>query len=166
MTPQGMCQPVSLRSVQQDCGDFGVTGPNPVGVIQPGSWCKSRDPLAVCGQTHWWTYRRHCGDCWGQGHGWTYRRHCGNARARVLTHEWVPPARATNPKNWRATDPSTGGHHPKNWTPSQLLFNLAGALVYSFLWNFFVWEVVALGRRLVWSLAVWRRRSGLPTSLS
>ena len=42
-----------------------VTSPKPVGgAIQ---LAPSRDPVAECGQRHWWTYQRRRGDCQGQG---------------------------------------------------------------------------------------------------
>ena len=74
-----------------------VTGLNPVGgEIQPA---QGRDPLAYCGQRHWWTYRQQC----------------VNAGARTLTHERVPSATATNPRTGgrptqepAGTIPSTG----------------------------------------------------------
>ena len=84
-------------------------------------------------------------ECWAQGYRWTYRRYCGNTGAKVLIHERVPPARATNPKTGgRSTQVPAGTPNTGlcvRYLP-QLFFNLAGALVFSFLWDFFVWEVV------------------------
>ena len=90
-----------------------VTGPNPCGWgNSAGELAWRRDPLAKCGR----------GGCRDQSTG----GRTGNiarmleprlpvdvlaalcdAGARVETHERAPPARATNP--------STGGHQPKNW---------------------------------------------------
>ena len=34
----------------------------------------------------------------------------------VLFHQRASPAKGDHPKNWRATDPSTSGHQPHNWS--------------------------------------------------
>ena len=97
-----------------------VTGLNPVGgEIQPA---QGRDPLAYCGQRHWWAYQRHRGECRGQSPVDVPAALCEcwgqdfDPRAGTLRN-------GDQPKDWRATDPRTGGHHPKYWTGSSLLFN-------------------------------------------
>ena len=37
----------------------------------------------------------------------------------------VPPARGDQLKNWRATDPKTSGHQPKNWSGRLYFFTLS-----------------------------------------
>ena len=95
---------VSLRKVQQDCGDFGSHRSKPrSGVIQPGSWCKAG--------THWLsvgngTPAALC-ECQGPESG--------------LTSGHLPQGR---PTQGLAGDrvPKTGGHHPQNWTGTSLFF--------------------------------------------
>ena len=53
-------------------------------------------------------------ECWGQG----------------LDPRAGTPRKGDQPQNWRATVPRTGGHHPKNWTGTSLLFNLDRSLLY------------------------------------
>ena len=84
---QGMCQPVSLRNVQQDCGDFGGHRSKPrgwgnsareAGVRQGPTgleWARALlDVLAAL-----W-------ECWDQGYRCTYRRCLGNVGPALLVH--------------------------------------------------------------------------------
>ena len=52
----------------------------------------------------------------------------GMRRCQLLekSNERVPP-RGDQPKNWRATNPRTGGHQPENWQAA-LLFNIDGVI--------------------------------------
>ena len=109
MMPQGMCQPVSLRNMQKDCGNFGCHRSKPCGWGNSArELAQGRDPLALCGQRHWCTYQRHRGDCQVQG----LDSRAGTSR------------KGDQFQNWRATDPRTGGHPPKNRTGTSLFFNL------------------------------------------
>ena len=54
---------------------------------------------------------------------WTYQRRRGNAGTVVQLTSGHHPQRA---QNWLATDPSTSGHQPHNWSGRRLLFNLVG----------------------------------------
>ena len=40
----------------------------------------------------------------------------------VLIHQRAPPAKGDHPQNWRATDPSTSGHQPHNWSSRRFFF--------------------------------------------
>ena len=42
----------------------------------------------------------------------------------VLIHQRAPPAKGDHPQNWRATDPSTSGHQPHNWSSRRYFLNL------------------------------------------
>ena len=55
---------------------------------------------------------------------WTYQRHRGDAGTMVLIHQRAPPAKGDHPQNWRATDPSTSGHQPHNWSSRRYFLNL------------------------------------------
>ena len=81
----------------------------------------------------------------------TYQRHWANAGAKVVSHWRVPPQGRPHHPNWRATDPSTGGHQPPNWKGTALLFNLVGDLKF--------WQV---GISMVSEDAGWTS-SGMPT---
>ena len=53
---------------------------------------------------------------------WTYERHRGNAGTMVLIHQRAPPAKGDHPQNWPATDPSTSGQQPHNWSSRRFFF--------------------------------------------
>ena len=59
----------------------------------------------------------------------------------MLDHERVPSARATNPQNWRATDPSTGARQPKKLDSPPIVFDLGGVLKLWQVGTFMVSEV-------------------------
>ena len=42
----------------------------------------------------------------------------------VLIHQRAPPAKGDHPQNWRATDPSTSGQQPHNWSSRRFFFFL------------------------------------------
>ena len=42
----------------------------------------------------------------------------------VLIHQRAPPAKGDHPQNWWATDPSTSGHQPHNWSSRRYFFNV------------------------------------------
>ena len=127
---------VSLPKMQQDQGDFGSRRSKPHGgVIQPGSWLRAG--------THWpsvgnGTGARTSGVPEIAGTRDTGGR-TGNiaemlgprlpvdvpAALRECRGQGTDPRAGTprkgdQPKDWRATDPRTGGHHPKNWSLCQV----------------------------------------------
>ena len=42
----------------------------------------------------------------------------------VLIHQRAPPAKGDHPQNWRATDPSTSGYQPHNWSSRRYFLNI------------------------------------------
>ena len=107
-----------------------VTSPNPVGgAIQPGSWRKAG--------TQWLSVGKDTG---GRTSGIAV-----TARARVLTHERVPKARAANPRTGRRPTKVTAGKNPRNGLcvrySKQLLLNIASAVELALQRTFTVWEV-------------------------
>ena len=57
--------------------------------------------------------------CW-----WTCQRHLGDAGTMVLIHQRALPAKGDHSQNWRATDPSTSGNQPHNWSSRRYFLNL------------------------------------------
>ena len=95
-----MCQPVSLRNVQQDCGDFGGhrSKPRECGVVQPGSWNEAG--------THWLSVGKDNGGRTG-------------GIAGMLGPESRLPRKGDQPQR-------LAGDRPKNWTGTSLLLTLTG----------------------------------------
>ena len=68
MMPQGMCQPVSLRHVQQDCGDFGGHRSNPRGWgHSAGELLQKQAPTGVVWANTLVDVPAALGECWGHG---------------------------------------------------------------------------------------------------
>ena len=124
--PQGMCQPASLRNVQQDCGGFGGHGSAPCGALSSPAGRGHRTIhvqsglSVVVGPSTCETYKLQ-GQQSGGGTRATSLLVCVPAALRECRGHGLHTQAGNLP---RATDPRNGGHQPEDW--QAIFFNTAG----------------------------------------